>query len=150
MDLNKLTLIEAVKGIKEKKFSSTEVTLDCLSNIEKLEPTLNAFVTVDSKNVLEKSKKVNFDLPLAGAPIAIKDNFCTKGIKTTASSNLLRNYTAQYSATVVKKLEDAGAIIIGKTNLDAWAHGSSTETSDFGPTKNPWNPKFLPGGSSGG
>lgn len=150
MDLNKLTLIEAVKGIKEKKFSSTELTQDCLNRIEKLEPTLNSFVTIDKENVLAKSKKIDYDKPLAGIPIAVKDNYCTKGIKTTASSNLLRNYTAQYTATVVEKLENAGAIIIGKTNLDAWAHGSSTETSDFGPSKNPWNPAFLPGGSSGG
>ena len=150
MDLNKLTLTEAVKGIKEKKFSSTELTQDCLAQITKLEPTLNAFTFINKDQVLEKSKTVDFDKSLGGIPIAIKDNFCTKGIKTTASSNLLRNYTAQYTATVVEKLENAGAIIIGKTNMDAWAHGSSTETSDFGPTKNPWNPNHLPGGSSGG
>lgn len=150
MNLNKLTLLEAIKGIKEKKFSSTELVQDCLNQIEKLEPTLNAFIAINKNQALEQSKKVDFGKPLAGIPIAIKDNFCTKGIKTTASSNLLKNYTAQYSATVVKKLENAGAIIIGKTNMDAWAHGSSTETSDFGPTKNPWNLKHLPGGSSGG
>ena len=150
MDLNKLTLVEAVKGIKEKKFSSTEIVQDCLNRIEKLEPTINAFVTINKEKVLEKSKKIDFDKPLAGIPIAIKDNFCIKDIQVTASSNLLKDYTAQYTATVVQKLEDAGAIIIGKTNMDAWAHGSSTETSDFGATKNPWNPKNLPGGSSGG
>jgi aspartyl-tRNA(Asn)/glutamyl-tRNA(Gln) amidotransferase subunit A len=150
MDLNKLTLIETIKGIKEKKFSSTEVVQDCLNRIEKIEPILNAFVTVNKENVLEKSKKIDFNKPLAGIPIAIKDNFCVKDIQVTASSNLLKGYIAQYTATVVQKLEDAGAIIIGKTNMDAWAHGSSTETSDFGPTKNPWNPKHLPGGSSGG
>ena len=150
MDLNKLTLIEAIKGIKDKKFSSTEIVQDCLNRIEKLEPILNSFVTINKDEVLAKSKKVDFDKPLVGIPIAIKDNYCIKGMKTTASANVLRDYTAQYTATVVAKLEDAGAIIIGKTNMDAWAHGSSTETSDFGPTKNPWNPKHLPGGSSGG
>jgi len=150
MDLNKLTLIDAIKGIKEKKFSSTQLTQDCLNRIEKLEPILNAFVTVDKEKVLEKSKKIDFDKPLAGIPIAIKDNFCVKDILVTASSNLLKDYVAQYTATVVQKLEDAGALVIGKTNMDAWAHGSSTETSDFGATKNPWNPKYLPGGSSGG
>ncbi len=150
MDLNKLTLLGAIKGIKEKKFSSTELVLDCLSQIEKLEPTLNAFVTVNKNQTLEQSKNIDFDKPLAGIPIAIKDNFCIKNIRVTASSNVLKDYIGQYTATVVKKLEDAGAIIIGKTNLDAWAHGSSTETSDFGSTKNPWNPKHLPGGSSGG
>lgn len=150
MDLNKLTLSEAIKGIKDKKFSSTELVNDCLNQIEKLEPFLNAFVSVNKENVLEKSKKIDFDKPLAGIPIAIKDNFCIKNIRVTASSNVLREYTAQYTATVVHKLEEAGALIIGKTNMDAWAHGSSTETSDFGPTKNPWNLKHLPGGSSGG
>ncbi|MCW1949227.1 MAG: Asp-tRNA(Asn)/Glu-tRNA(Gln) amidotransferase subunit GatA [Candidatus Shapirobacteria bacterium] len=150
MELNKLTLIEAIKGIKEKKFSSTELVTDCLTKIEQLEPTLNAFVTVNKDQALEQSKNINFDKPLAGIPIAIKDNFCIKGIRTTASAKLLDKYVAQYTSTVVQKLIDAGAIVIGKTNMDAWAHGSSTETSDYGPTKNPWNPKHLPGGSSGG
>lgn len=150
MDLNKLSLIEAIKGIKEKNFSSTEIIQDCLNRIEKLEPTLNAFVSVNNEKVLEKSKKIDFSKPLAGIPIAIKDNFCIKDIRVTASSNVLKDYVSQYTATVAQKLEDAGALIIGKTNMDAWAHGSSTETSDFGPSKNPWNPKHLPGGSSGG
>jgi aspartyl-tRNA(Asn)/glutamyl-tRNA(Gln) amidotransferase subunit A len=150
MELNKLTLIDAVKGIKEKKFSSTELVSDCLNKIEQLEPTLNAFVTVTKDSALAQSKNIDFTKPLAGIPIAIKDNFCIKDIKVTASSNLLKDYTAQYTATVIQKLQDAGAIIIGKTNMDAWAHGSSTETSDFGPSKNPWNLKHLPGGSSGG
>jgi len=150
MELNKLTLIDAIKGIKEKKFSSTELVSDCLEKIETTETILNAFVTIDKDNALNQSKNIDIIKPLAGIPIAIKDNFCVKGIKVTASSNLLRDYTAQYTATVIQKLQDAGAIVIGKTNMDAWAHGSSTETSDFGPTKNPWNPKHLPGGSSGG
>ncbi len=150
MELNKLTLIDAIKGIKEKKFSSTELVSDCLTKIEQLEPTLNAFVTINKDQALDQSKKIDFNKPLAGIPIAIKDNFCIKGIRTTASAKLLDKYIAQYTSTVVQKLLDAGAIIIGKTNMDAWAHGSSTETSDYGPTKNPWNPKHLPGGSSGG
>lgn len=150
MDLNKLTLLDAVRGIKEKKFSSTELVQDCLSQIEKLEPTLNAFISVNKEMVLKKSKEIDFDKPLAGIPIAVKDNFCIKDIRVTASSNVLKNYISQYTATVIQRLENAGALIIGKTNMDAWAHGSSTETSDFGPTKNPWNPKHLPGGSSGG
>jgi aspartyl-tRNA(Asn)/glutamyl-tRNA(Gln) amidotransferase subunit A len=150
MELNKLTLLNAIKGIKEKKFSSTELVQDCLDKIEQLEPTLNAFVTVTKNSALAQSKNIDFTKPLAGIPIAVKDNFCIKDIKVTASSNLLKDYTAQYTATVVQKLQDAGAIVIGKTNMDAWAHGSSTETSDFGPTKNPWSPLHLPGGSSGG
>ena len=150
MELNKLTLQQAIKGIKEKKFSSTELVFDCLTKIEQLEPILNAFVTVNKDQALEQSKNIDITKPLAGIPIAIKDNFCIKGIRTTASAKLLDKYTAQYTSTVVQKLIDAGAIVIGKTNMDAWAHGSSTETSDYGPTKNPWNPKHLPGGSSGG
>lgn len=150
MELNKLNLIDAVKGIKEKKFSSTELVQDCLLKIEQLEPTLNAFVTVNKDNALNQSKNIDITKPLAGIPIAIKDNFCIKGIRTTASAKLLDKYIAQYTSTVVQKLLDAGAIVIGKTNMDAWAHGSSTETSDYGSTKNPWNPKHLPGGSSGG
>lgn len=149
-NLNKLNLLEAVEGIKNKKFTSTELVTDCFAQIEKLEPTLNSFVTLCKEDAFKKSENIDFTQPLAGIPIAIKDNFCIKGVKTTASSKLLENYQAQYTATVVDRLEKAGAIVIGKTNMDAWAHGSSTETSDFGSTKNPWNPNHLPGGSSGG
>ncbi|MDP4010188.1 MAG: Asp-tRNA(Asn)/Glu-tRNA(Gln) amidotransferase subunit GatA [Candidatus Shapirobacteria bacterium] len=148
-DLNKLTLTQAIDGIKTKKFSAKELVSDCLTQIQKLEPTLNSFVTLN-ENALNESENINFSKPLAGIPIAVKDNFCTQDLRTTASSKLLENFIPQYSAYVVEKLKDAGAIIIGKTNMDSWAHGSSTETSDFGPSKNPWNPKHLPGGSSGG
>lgn len=148
-DLNKLTLTQAIDGIKSKKFSAKELVSDCLTQIQKLEPTLNSFVTLN-ENALNESENIDFSKPLAGIPIAVKDNFCTQDLRTTASSKLLENFIPQYSASVVEKLKDAGAIIIGKTNMDAWAHGSSTETSDFGPTKNPWNLKHLPGGSSGG
>ncbi|MEK7550427.1 MAG: amidase family protein [Patescibacteria group bacterium] len=101
------------------------------------------------------NKKLNIfltlvDKPKAGIPIAIKDNFLTKGIRTTAASKLLNSFIPQYSATVVNKLEANGYSVVGKTNLDAWCHGSSTETSDFGPTLNPWNTDYLSGGSSGG
>lgn len=161
MDLNQLTIKEAQEGLRSKKFSSVELTKACLEQIKKLEKKVNAFVTVCENEALESAKKADEQLsnetieqfnnyPLLGIPIAIKDNFSTKGIKTTASSKILGNYIPPYDATVVERLKNAGMVLIGKTNLDAWAHGSSTETSDFGATKNPWNTGFLPGGSSGG
>jgi len=148
-NLNQLTLKEAISGIRSKKFSATELMTDCLNRISQIDPTIKAFITLNDQAVKE-SQNVDLSKPLAGIPIAVKDNYCTQGIKTTASSKVLANYLPPYTATVIDRLKNAGAIIIGKTNLDAWAHGSSTETSDFGPTKNPWNPNHLPGGSSGG
>ncbi len=156
MKLNELTIKEAKEGLRSKKFSSAEIIKACLGRIKKIESKLNAFVTVTEKEALSSAKKadeqiaVNRDLPLLGIPISIKDNFCTLGIKTTASSKVLENFIPPYDATVVSRLKNAGAVILGKTNMDAWAHGSSTETSDFGSTKNPWNLRRLPGGSSGG
>lgn len=153
--LNELTVTETSEGLRSGKFSSAEVTKECLLEIKKKDKEIHAFVTVNSnaiqdaekadKEIINGSKKI-----LLGVPIAIKDSFLTVGIKTTASSKVLGNYWPQYDATVVRKLKEAGAIILGKTNMDAWAHGSSTETSDFGATRNPWNTEHLPGGSSGG
>ncbi len=148
--LNQLTLTEAKKGLLEKKFSSKDLVVDCLAQIKKLQPVLNAYVTVTEQEALKSADNADLSLPLGGIPIAIKDNFCTLGIRTTASSKVLDNYLAQYDAASIKRLKAAGAIIIGKTNMDAWAHGSSTETSDYGTTFNPWNIEHLPGGSSGG
>ena len=156
MNLNSLTIKEAKVGLKSKKFSSVELTKACLEQIKKHNKDLNVFITVTEKEALDSAKKADElilsgqDLPLLGIPIALKDLFLTKGIKTTAASNVLKDYIPQYDATVVKKLKDAGAVILGKTNLDAWAHGSSGENSDFGPTKNPWNKDYVPGGSSSG
>jgi len=160
MELNQLTIKEAQEGLREKRFSSVELTKACLCQIEKFNSKINAFITVCEKKALQQAMKADWKmengkwkmekLPLLGIPLAIKDNFCTKGIKTTAASKVLEDYVPVYNATVVQRLIDAGAIIIGKTNLDAWAHGSSGENSDFGPTKNPWNLKFVPGGSSSG
>lgn len=156
MNLNQLTLKEAREGMKEKKFSSVELTKACIRQIKQVEPNINAFVTVTEKHALNDAQKADSliakdaNLPLLGIPMSIKDNFCTVGVKTTASSKVLDDFIPPYDATVVRKLKDVGIVIIGKTNLDAWAHGSSTETSDYGTTKNPWNTNFLPGGSSGG
>src|ERR1035437_9591502 len=154
MKLNNLTIKKARIGLKDKLFSSVELVNDCLEQIKNKD--LNAFITVCEKEALEQAKqadeliKSGQDLPLLGVPIAAKDIFSTKGIRTTASSKVLENYIPEYDATVITKLKNAGAIIIGKTNCDAWAHGSSGENSDFGPVKNPWNEKYVPGGSSSG
>jgi aspartyl-tRNA(Asn)/glutamyl-tRNA(Gln) amidotransferase subunit A len=156
MNLNQLTIKNTKEGLKAKEFSSVEITKACLEQIKKHNSSLNAFITITEKEALKQAKKAdelisnNQDLSLLGIPIALKDLFSTKGIKTTAASNVLKNYVPQYDATVVKKLKDAGAIILGKLNHDAWGHGASGENSDFGPTKNPWNKEYVPGGSSSG
>lgn len=155
MNLNTLTIIQALKGLKEKKFSSQDLTKSCLDRINAVEDKISAFVTLnhDAIKEAEKADKLladNANLPLLGVPISVKDNFCTEGLRTTASSKVLDNFIPPYDATVVAKLKAAGAVILGKTNMDAFAHGSSTETSDFGTTKNPWDLERLPGGSSGG
>ncbi|MDP3940750.1 MAG: Asp-tRNA(Asn)/Glu-tRNA(Gln) amidotransferase subunit GatA [bacterium] len=156
MDLNGLTLTEAKEGLLSKQFSSSELTKACLKRIKATDEKLHAFVTLTEAHALEDARHADEllsegqDLPLLGIPFVIKDNFSTKGIQTTASSNVLRGYIPPFDATVVAKLKAAGMVMLGKTNMDAFAHGSSTETSDFGTTKNPWNTEFLPGGSSGG
>ena len=156
MKLNNQTIKQLRQGLKDKQFSSGELVNACLAEIEKRNQNLNAFITVCANQALGQTKKADElikdgqDLPLLGIPIAIKDIFSTKNVKTTAASKVLSDYVPQYDATVVQKLKSAGAIIIGKTNLDAWAHGSSGENSDFGPTRNPWNEKYVPGGSSSG
>lgn len=160
MKLNELTIDEAQKGFKEKKFTIQELVKDCLTEIKSKNNKLNAFITVCEKEALEQAQEADKiisrsfktleEKPLLGIPIAIKDNFCTKGIKTTAGSNVLIDFIPVYEATVVSKLKKAGAIIVGKTNMDAWAHGSSGENSDFGLTKNPFDETRVPGGSSSG
>lgn len=155
MDITQLTISDILNGYKEKKFSASEIVNAYLERIEKLNPELNAFITIDSDNARKKalrlsSGQVNNSQPLFGIPIGIKDLFLTKGVRTTASSKVLENYIPPYSSTVVTRLEEAGAISLGKLNCDAWAHGSSGENSDFGNTLNPWNKDYVPGGSSSG
>jgi len=156
MNLNELTITKAQEGLKAKKFSSVELTKACLNRIKQIEPKINAFITVCEDQAIESAEHADRlisqkdDKSLLGIPVSIKDNFCTYGIRTTASSIVLDEFIPPYDATVVSRIKEAGAIILGKTNMDAWAHGSSTETSDYGTTKNPWNINHLPGGSSGG
>ena len=158
--LSKLNIKQAKEGLRKKEFSSVELTRACLDRIKQTDEKLNVFVTLTEKEAIEQAKKADSDLALQGEtleaklllgiPIAIKDNFSTLGIRTTASAKVLDDYIPPFDSSVVKKLKEAGAVILGKTNMDAWAHGSSTEASDYGSTRNPWNIKHLPGGSSGG
>ena len=157
MSLMSLTAVELGKKIKAKEVTVVEAVQEALDAVEKKEKDVNSFVTVMRKEALEKAKEVqekidNGELtgPLAGVPVAIKDNMCTKGTLTTCSSKILRNFVPTYTAQAVANLEEAGAVIIGKTNMDEFAMGSTTETSAFGTTKNPWNTEHVPGGSSGG
>ncbi|MBX3020528.1 MAG: Asp-tRNA(Asn)/Glu-tRNA(Gln) amidotransferase subunit GatA [Bdellovibrionales bacterium] len=143
-------------AIRKKDLSSVEVTERFMGQIEKWNPKINAYITLNEK-ALDQAKAVDARLakgenvgPLAGVPVAIKDMLCTKGLRTTAASKILHNFVPPYSATVVERLEGAGAINLGKTNLDEFAMGSSTETSAFGLSRNPWNIDYVPGGSSGG
>jgi len=131
--------------IGSRKIKVKEVQQYFLKRVRKYNPTLNAFLTVQDQDEMSPINGV-----LAGIPFAVKDNFCTKGIRTTASSCVLDQFIPPYESTVTMRLLSAGATILGKTNMDAWAHGSSTETSDYGPTKNPWDLTRSPGGSSGG
>lgn len=155
------TITELQEGLKEKKFSAVEVVENYLSRIKVFDKDLNSFLTVTEDYALKKAQDIDryiadngesvFDeKPLLGSVVALKDIYSTNGIRTTAASKVLESYVPAYSATVVNRLEEAGAIIIGKTNCDAWAHGASGENSDFGPTCNPWNKQHVPGGSSSG
>jgi len=166
MNIINFTISDIINGYKEKRFSVSEVVRTYLERIEKLNPQLNAFLTIDSEHARKKAKKLDSNLtlrhgsgqaieqfnnlPLLGIPIGIKDMFLTKSVRTTAGSKVLENYIPPYSATVVERLEKAGAISLGKLNCDAWAHGSSGENSDFGNTLNPWAGDYVPGGSSSG
>ncbi|WP_244661443.1 amidase family protein, partial [Lactobacillus nasalidis] len=145
-------LNETIDSLNEKlksgAVSADQLAKDTVANIKKTDEKINAFITVDED--AKPAEDLNFDNKLAGVPIAIKDNIITNGLKTTAASHILYNFVPVYESTVVAKLKAAQATIIGKTNMDEFAMGSSTETSYFGDTKNPWNLNKVPGGSSGG
>lgn len=148
MKLNTLTLASALTLLKSKEIKLADLYSDIQKEISAKNPQLNIFLAVDE--LAQAKAEKNLNKPLMGLPVAVKDNFLTKDLVTTASSKVLKDFHPPYESTVTAKLKNAGVVIIGKTNMDAWAHGSSTETSDFGPTKNPRNSGYLPGGSSGG
>lgn len=147
-----LDILEIHNLLKEKKITPTDLVLESFERIEE-NKELNCFVTLNKEEALETAKKLEQEEIKEityGIPIAIKDNIVTKGIRTTASSKMLENFIPVYDADVIKQVRDSQMIIIGKTNMDEFAMGSSTQTSYFGPTKNPWNKEVVPGGSSGG
>ncbi len=157
MSLMSLTATELGRKIQAKEVSVKEAVEAALSAIAAKEETIGSFVTIDEKYAKKRAGEVQKQIrdgtlksPIAGVPVAIKDNLCTKGIRTTCSSRMLEHFIPSYTAEAVVNLERAGAVLIGKTNMDEFAMGSTTETSYFGVTRNPWNTDYAPGGSSGG
>ena len=155
--IEEMTALELGEAIRRGSCSVTEALESCLAQMERQEPRLHAFVTPLRKRAYEQAKRVQegirqgkYASPLAGVPVAVKDNMLLKGTRTTCASRMLENYVPSWSATAVEKLEEAGVVILGKTNMDEFAMGSTTETSYFGVTRNPWETSRVPGGSSGG
>ena len=157
MTLNQLTAHKAINLIKKKKATAYEIIQDIFNQIDKVDNLIKAFLVVEREEALKKAKEIDKKVkngekipPLAGVAIAVKDIIATQGTETTCGSKILKGFIPPYDATVINRLKDAGAIIIGKTNMDEFAMGSSTENSAFGPTHNPWDLERVPGGSSGG
>jgi len=150
------TLNELSAALAEKRISSVELTQMFLARIERLNPELNAFITVDTARALDDARRADSARaageagPLLGIPLAHKDIFCTRGLRTTCGSKMLADFVSPYDASVIERLRAAGTVLLGKTNMDEFAMGSSNETSFFGPARNPWNKTLVPGGSSGG
>ena len=157
MNITDMTAVQLSAAIKEGKTTAVEAVEAVLARIEEEDKKYNCYVTVDREGAVAQAKKVQAQIetgtlqgPLAGVPVALKDNLCTEGLLTTCSSKILYNFVPTYTAEAVKNLSKAGAVILGKTNMDEFAMGSTTETSAYGPTRNPRNPEHVPGGSSGG
>ncbi len=157
MSLTSYTALALGKKIRSGQVSVEEAVKDALAQIRKKEPDIHSFITVDEEGAMRQARNVQQNIkdgictgPLAGVPVAIKDNMCTKGLLTTCGSKMLSDFVPTYTAQAVERLRQAGAVILGKTNMDEFAMGSTTETSFYGPTKNPWNTAHVPGGSSGG
>jgi aspartyl-tRNA(Asn)/glutamyl-tRNA(Gln) amidotransferase subunit A len=154
--MHQKSLVELSAGLRAGSFSSEELTRACLDRVNRFDGQLNCFISVTEELALEAARAADVRIkagnagPLTGIPFAHKDIFCTRGVKTSCGSKMLDNFIAPYDATVTGKLLDAGAVMIGKTNMDEFAMGSSNETSFYGPVKNPWNQALVPGGSSGG
>ncbi len=147
---------QILAAIKNKEVSASELTRNYLERIKKHDDSLNCFISLTEESAMDKAKIIDKEVStnkfraLSGLPIAQKDIFCTKGVKTSCGSKMLDNFISPYDATVIQKLNDAGTIMLGKTNMDEFAMGSSNETSFYGPVKNPWDIDYVPGGSSGG
>ena len=156
MQIHNKTLSELRKGLIDKEYSSSEITKAFLARIKDHDESLNAFITVTADKAIEESVLADQLIAkgkhklLTGLPIAHKDLFCTNGILTSCGSKMLHNFIPPYDATVVKRLSESGAVMLGKTNMDEFAMGSSNETSHYGPVNNPWDLSLSPGGSSGG
>lgn len=157
MDITSLTAVELGKKIRAREISVVDAVTASLDQIERVEKDVHSFVSVDREGALERAARIQEQIddgritgPLAGVPVAVKDNMCTKDMTTTCSSRILENFKPTFTAEAVRRLEKAGAVIIGKTNMDEFAMGSTTETSYYGVTRNPWNLRHVPGGSSGG
>ena len=157
MSILDLTALELGKKIKAGEITSPQATEAVIKQIKAVEEQVHSYVTLDEEGAMKRAKEVQAQIeagtltgPLAGVPAAIKDNMCTKGMRTTCSSKILENFVPTYTAEAVLNLEKAGAVILGKTNMDEFAMGSTTETSAYGVTRNPWNTEHAPGGSSGG
>lgn len=150
------TIAELADGLRRKTFSSVELTEHFLQRIQAFDPTLNCYITVTAEQALSQARAADRRItageagPLTGIPISQKDIFCTRDVRTSCGSRMLDQFLAPYSATVVERFDEAGAVMLGKLNMDEFAMGSSNETSFYGPVKNPWQTDCVPGGSSGG